>query len=82
MDSRCLSLHVDRAELQAPTLASTREVLKDARSQPMRAPGSASPIAVRHVGGRLVTADGLRLATSINDLPEAEYFALVEEARG
>jgi hypothetical protein len=26
-----------------------------------------------------VTADGLRLATSINDLPEAEYFALGEE---
>ena len=55
------------------------EVLKDARSQRMRMRGSVSPIVVRHAGGRLVTEDGLHLATSINDLPEAEYFALSEE---
>jgi len=55
------------------------EALKDARSQPMRTPGSVSPIVVRHAGGRLVTEEGLRLATSINIFPDGECFALGEE---
>jgi hypothetical protein len=55
------------------------QAFKERRVTSVAIPGVVPKIIVQRSGGSLVTADGLRLSTSINIYPEAECFVLGEE---
>lgn len=55
------------------------EALKDDRTQATPTPGTVPAVSVHRAGGRLITKDGLHLATSVSAFPEGDCFALGEE---
>ena len=52
---------------------------KERRAAAVARPGAVANVVVRQYGGSMVTADGLRLSTSVNVFPESESFKVGEE---
>ena len=55
------------------------QAFKQRRASSVAIPGTVSDIVIQQLGGSLVTADGLRLSTSVNVFPESESFKVGEE---
>jgi hypothetical protein len=72
-------LNADRSAVMTEYTIVPFKARKQRRTETVGRPGMIADIVVQRSGGSLVTADGLRLSTTVNIFPDSEAFRVGEE---